>query len=58
MERPTPFAAVVFHGCEQTRGLPSGTAEPHAKEPFSGRPMSKRYVKSEIRPASGTMRRC
>ena len=33
MERLTPFAAVVFHGCEQTRGLPSGTAEPHAKEP-------------------------
>ena len=33
MERPTPFAAVVFRGCESDRGLPYGTAEPHAKEP-------------------------
>jgi hypothetical protein len=33
MERPTPFAAVVFHGCKTNRGLPSGTAELHAREP-------------------------
>jgi hypothetical protein len=33
MERPTPFAAVVFHGRDPNRGLPPGTAEPHAKEP-------------------------
>jgi hypothetical protein len=30
------LAAVVSHGCRQSRGLPSGTAQPHAKQPVMG----------------------
>ncbi len=61
MERPTPFAAVVFHGCEQTRGLPFGTAEPHAKEPVMdegtthvGMDVHKRTIAVSIRFPDGT----
>jgi hypothetical protein len=52
MERPTPFAAVVFHGRDPNRELPSGAAEPHAKEPVMGE--SATYVDM---PSTGKKRR-
>ena len=60
MERPTPFAIVVLHGCEPTRGLPFGTAGPHAKEPvmdegttYVGMDVHKRTIAVSVRYPDG-----
>ena len=61
MERPTPFADVVFHGCEPNRGLPFWAAEPHTKEPvmdegttYVGMDVHKRTIAVSIRLPDGT----
>jgi len=63
MELPTAFPAVVFDGCEEARGLRSGTAEPHAKEPvmdegttYVGTDVHKRTIAVSVRFPDGRRR--